>query len=173
MAFLDLASDWYSASVAAIIYLISVSIWPHYDGTRLYCESRYHPITGLFKILKTYWERSSGHTQCFLRISCRCKRWSEYFIIIFCMIQESVYLHLVHSMFWWSKWFAFLLHLIIVIELEISVFQNIVKCSLALFRRKLYHNIFYVSLVSFERLCFPLIMWSPWCVSVAGYVMGR
>ena len=34
----DPASDWYSASVPAIIYAISYNIEPRYDGTRLYKE---------------------------------------------------------------------------------------------------------------------------------------
>ena len=35
-SFVDSASDWYSASVPAMIYAISCYIWPRYNGTRLY-----------------------------------------------------------------------------------------------------------------------------------------
>ena len=38
------ASDWYSASVYAIIYVISYNIWPRYNGTLLYC-SAYEPVS--------------------------------------------------------------------------------------------------------------------------------
>ena len=38
MYFMDPLSDWYSASVSVIIYVISYNIGPRYNGTRLYYE---------------------------------------------------------------------------------------------------------------------------------------
>ena len=38
MSFMDLASDWYSATVSVIIYAISYTIEPRYNGTRMYLK---------------------------------------------------------------------------------------------------------------------------------------
>ena len=37
----DPASEWYFASVLAIIYVISYNIWPRYNGTRLYMHNKW------------------------------------------------------------------------------------------------------------------------------------
>ena len=47
VSFVDPASDWYSASVPVIIYVISYNIGLHYNGTRLYCV--YHVGPGFNK----------------------------------------------------------------------------------------------------------------------------
>ena len=39
----DPASDWYSASVPLVIYVISYNIGPPYNDTRLYCCLLFHP----------------------------------------------------------------------------------------------------------------------------------
>ena len=41
MSFVDPASDWYSATVPAIINVISYNIRPRYKGTPLYVEMRH------------------------------------------------------------------------------------------------------------------------------------
>ena len=39
-SFVDSVSDWYSASVPAIMYAICCYIWPRYNGTRLYTSGQ-------------------------------------------------------------------------------------------------------------------------------------
>ena len=47
MSFVDLAPDWYSSRVPAIIYTISYSNGPRYNGTPLYCDKLNGAITAL------------------------------------------------------------------------------------------------------------------------------
>ena len=44
VSFVEPSSDWYSALVRVIIYVISCNIGPHYNGIRLYITVRYESL---------------------------------------------------------------------------------------------------------------------------------
>ena len=62
VSFVDPASDWYSASVAVIIYIIYCYIGPRYNGTRLFCFVFLLPTANIFQFLKwTNWIMKIQH----------------------------------------------------------------------------------------------------------------
>ena len=62
-SFVDSASDWYSASVPAMMYAISCYIWPRYNGTRLYFMTKCFP-TVQRRLFDTYTSLAMGQWYC-------------------------------------------------------------------------------------------------------------